>query len=394
MRILLVNSLYAPDEFGGAEKSVRLLAAGLRRKGVHVAVAATSTVDREDVVDGNPVYYARTANSYWVGAARIQPLIRKARWHLRDAYNPGVDSSLRSILRREKPDIVHTHNLTGWSTYAWTVARTEERRVVHTIRDHYLLCTKSTMFRGGSNCARPCTLCAWHGRRKRRGFLRLDAVTGVSEYILSRHRAYASLPEADAYAHIPNGVDGVVSRPSTATASSTLTFGFVGSLSRHKGVELLLNVFSRSSIPNARLCLFGQAPTSEEHDRLRNRFPTQLIEFRGWQDMESVYAEIDVLVVPSLCHEAFGRVVPEAYAHGIPVIAARRGGLPEVVKEGRTGFLFDPNDEADLEYRLRTVAADRSIVKSMNHACRLEAEQFASDRVTDQYVSLYQDVLR
>lgn len=393
MKVLLVNSLYAPDEFGGAETSVRLLASSLYRKGVEVAVAATAERDHENLVDGVRVHYTRTPNRYWIGVAKAQSLYNKALWHMRDAYNTDIDQSLRTIVRREDPQIVHTHNLSGWSTYVWNLARSEKRRLIHTIRDHYLLCTRSTMFKGSSNCESPCTVCSWHSRRKQRGYTRLDAVTGVSDYIIERHQSYQLLPEAKRTVRIPNAFDPPASDPLPRRPTANLTFGYVGALAPHKGIELLLKAFATGAPPNTRLALFGAAPSLDYDQQLRQRYESRAVTFQGRKDPSEIYPQIDVLVVPSLSHEAFGRVVIEAYSYGVPVIASHRGGLSEIVRDGITGLLFDPDHASDLRSRLEALAADPARVASMASACRIESDNYSSDKIADQYLTLYQDVL-
>ena len=394
MRVLLINSLYAPHESGGAERSVRILARGLRSRGVKVAVAATARTNDEGEIDGIPVYYARTSSLYWVGDAAQQPWHRKVRWHLRDATNKSVAPWLRGIVEKENPDVVHTHNLSGWSTYAWSVARSERRRIVHTIRDHYLLCTKSTMFRDGSNCRTPCTVCTWHGRRKARGVLPLDAVTAVSDYILQRHRKHGRLPPAQTYRCIPNGVELPAAPKAGEQPTRMFTFGFVGAVAPHKGVELLLRVFAQCQMPNAQLLIFGRASSPEYETRLRRKYETSATVFCGQQEAQSAFPQMDVLVVPSLCHEALGRVVLEAYAHGVPVIAAQRGGLPEIVQSDVTGYLFHPELDTELESRMKAAVASPDRLASMREACRVQARQFSSDLVSNSFLALYEEVVR
>ena len=70
-------------------------------------------------------------------------------------------------------------------------------------------------------------------------------------------------------------------------------------------------------------------------------------QFLGWRDdVPAVLSDLDILAVPSGPHEATTRTILEAYAAGIPVVAFRHGGIPEVVTDNRTGWLVDPSPEA------------------------------------------------
>ncbi|NOY88989.1 MAG: glycosyltransferase family 4 protein [FCB group bacterium] len=146
MKILIFNSLYAPNVVGGAEKSTQLLAEGLKAKGWQPVIV--STADHEEIGKVNGIkYYLKTPNLYWICDAKKQPPYKKPVWHIIDAYNPFIKKSLKPIIEKEKPEIIHTNNLTGFSVAIWKAAQNNNIPVVHTTRDHYLLCPKTTMYK-------------------------------------------------------------------------------------------------------------------------------------------------------------------------------------------------------------------------------------------------------
>jgi glycosyltransferase involved in cell wall biosynthesis len=69
-----------------------------------------------------------------------------------DIYNPLMAWEVKKIIDREQPDLVHTHNLQGFSVAAWKVVKKRGLPLVHTMHDYYLLCPRNTMFGGGRNC--------------------------------------------------------------------------------------------------------------------------------------------------------------------------------------------------------------------------------------------------
>jgi glycosyltransferase involved in cell wall biosynthesis len=113
----------------------------------------------------------------------------------------------------------------------------------------------------------------------------------------------------------------------------------------------------------------------------------------GYTKPEDFFRRIDVLVVPSLWHEPFGRVVIEAYAHGVPVIASNRGGLPELVEQAQTGFLFNPNRPDDLTVKLQRCIDKPRIIDDMRPACLRMAKGFLPDVIVEQYLKVYSDVM-
>jgi hypothetical protein len=146
LRILLLNVLYSPYAEGGAEVVVRDLAAGLRGRGHEVRVLTTAPDGdaRAGEVDGVPVDYVRVRNLYppYSGPRRSSPL--RAAWHAVDSRNPLMARLVTRHLRQWQPDVLHSHNLVGFSTAAWRAAAREGVAVVHTLHDYHVLCPART----------------------------------------------------------------------------------------------------------------------------------------------------------------------------------------------------------------------------------------------------------
>lgn len=95
------------------------------------------------------------------------------------------------------------------------------------------------------------------------------------------------------------------------------------------------------------------------------------VEFTGWrEDTACVLSSLDLLVVPSLAREATTRVILEAYAAGVPVIASDTGGIPEIVSDGETGFLVPPGDPAALASKISELSANPAALRSAAEAAR------------------------
>ena len=109
----------------------------------------------------------------------------------------------------------------------------------------------------------------------------------------------------------------------------------------------------------------------------------------GSAELEAAFASADVFVLPSV-HEPFGIVALEAMARGIPLIASNVGGLPDFVKDGENGLLFDPSDPANLVRAFdRLVALPPERVEAMVSAARATADQFTGCSVIDRLMRLY-----
>jgi len=121
----------------------------------------------------------------------------------------------------------------------------------------------------------------------------------------------------------------------------------------------------RSARPDCRFVVYGAAlfaePGAERYDcEVRAAAAAVDIEFRGWTpDVYAALAQTDLLLVPSAGHEATTRVILEAYAAGVPVVAFRSGGIPEVVDRGRDGWLADsPVEMAELALDALALSSD------------------------------------
>lgn len=173
--------------------------------------------------------------------------------------------------------------------------------------------------------------------------------------------------------------------------------GLIGRISPEKG-QLDFLAAARmiaDQIPACRFLIAG-APlfstrSGEDYAHRVQQAAARLpVELTGWQaDVADMLARLDLLVVPSAGEEATPRVILEAYAAGVPVVAYRAGGIPEVVEEGRTGFLVEPRPEALAERITALVRAGRGALAELGAAARrLWRERFNVERYQSEVISL------
>jgi len=131
-----------------------------------------------------------------------------------------------------------------------------------------------------------------------------------------------------------------------------------------------------------------------EYERyLRAKYESPAIKFLGIVQPADFFPEVDVLVVPSLWHDPSPRVVSEANAYGVPVIGSNRGGIPELIEEGRTGFIFDPNRSEDLLTNMQRFVDTQDIASVMRVACLRRAKSMRPESIFEQYLEVYDDTL-
>jgi len=145
----------------------------------------------------------------------------------------------------------------------------------------------------------------------------------------------------------------------------------------------------------ARLMLIGDGPDTSEAERLAVSYGIKnRIHFLGKQDsVENLLSLADLMLMPSEM-ESFGLAALEAMACGVPVIATRVGGVPDVVRDGVDGYLVDVGDAASLGERLADLANDPAMREEMGREGRERVlERYAVSRLVDDIDKLYRELL-
>jgi glycosyltransferase involved in cell wall biosynthesis len=396
MKIMIFNTLYYPHQIGGAEKSVQLLAEGLLQVGHDPIVVCTSNEEKVDYVNGIKVYYLSPKNLYWSIKNANKSKIQKMVWHGIDICNPLMLKSINKIIDQEKPDIIHTNNLTGLSTAPWICAKKKKIPVVHTLRDYSLMCPKSTMFKKGSNCKTRCLECKLYSEGKRwltnKGWIHY--LIGNSQFMINHHKAnkfFVNTPGKRIFngAIIENKSNNI---NKTLSDRRMIKFLYMGRIEETKGVNLLLDVFSK--IQNAELMLAGKVYDNTISQNLSlGRYPSN-IRFLGFTKPEEILPQIDVLIAPSLWNEPLPRVILEAYAYGKPVVGSNRGGVPESIDHGKTGLIFDPEKKDDLKEKIEMFIRNPEIIQYMSNNIPDYLKKFDIKISVKQYIDIYNLLLK
>lgn len=193
----------------------------------------------------------------------------------------------------------------------------------------------------------------------------------------------------------PGGVDAERFRPERRSQAmrARLTDGhpespllfYAGRLSPEKGIEGLRSVLR--SAPGVRLALAGDGPHRRALEQHFQGFPVHMAGFLHGEELEAAFASSDVFVMPSRT-ETLGLVVLEAMASGVPVVAARAGGIPEMIDDSVNGFLFD--DERQAAEQVKRLIANAEQREAIGRAARTAALDWGWKMATRRLVEHYE----
>jgi glycosyltransferase involved in cell wall biosynthesis len=383
--------LYHPQVVGGAEKITQITAEAMAAKGHQVSVL--TLCQRSDArtawVNGVKVRYLPIRNIYQP-FIKAQPRAARMLWHLLDTFNLLAAHDVGQVIDEEGPDLVHTHNVTGFSAAIWPEIRRRHLPCVHTIFDYYLLCANSAYFCQGRNCNQPCSMCRILTLPRRTAVAAVNAALAVSECVLAVHQKAGALRHVPIQRVVTSAIPRLTNGARDASSrSARVRFGYLGRLIEPKGVEVLLAEFSAASRDcDSELIIGGTGPENYV-SRLRARYENARIRFLGFVDARWFMNQIDVLIVPSLWNDPLPTVIFEAYVSGRPVIGSRRGGIPELIDEGRTGFLFCPDTPGSLRTAMTRFVSDRDLVERMRHDALAKSDHHSASRMVDNYLEVY-----
>ena len=391
MKVALLNEKYFPYISGGAERSLKVLAEALPARGATpvVITVCPGPAERTAVVDGVRVHSLPVRNFFWPVDGRARPRWKLAAYHLRDSLDRSRSREIRRMLERIGPDVVHTNNLSGLGILTWRAAKSLALPVVHTLRDHYLMCPFSVRHRRGRDCPATCLDCVPFALRNRRLSRLVDVAVGNSRDILEPHLAAGYFACAGETRVIYNAsATSCAGQPGAPAEPGVVTFAFLGRITREKGIENLLA--ATRSLPDRgwRLLIAGDGVRAYV-ERLRTRFSRRNISWLGWVDPAEIYRAADWVIVPSLWREPLPRVILEAHGCGVPVAASNRGGIPEVVAHGRTGLLYDPAAPAALAGLLKRLADGEWRAADFRSACISAAARYRPGRMAGDYLRAY-----
>lgn len=381
MRILQVVHEFPPDAWAGTELVTLQLSQVLQARG-HAVTVMTRVADptaeefscREEQRYGLKVIAA--VNNYTQTT------------NLSLGYNNHFfEDAFVQLLIRYRPDVVHFQHVAHLSANLISTAVALGYPTVLSLHDFYFACHLIHLIDSQRQlCAGPergerCVSCLRDvdptGEVRHR-FLFMERVLQEPDIVLTPSQFLACrmveyFPELESRLRmVPLGVERPNCSPTSRFLKKPLRILYVGALIPHKGAHVLLEAIQGLPSEAVEVSLYGARSSYWQPyvDQLYNLAKGSPVHFRGAYDhaeLAGILARHDVLVMPGICEETFSLMTREALLAGLPVIAARRGALPEAVQDGKNGFLFDPESSEDLRRCLSKLIEEPEIAKSLSN---------------------------
>jgi len=310
-------------------------------------------------------------------------------------YSIEAKTKIEKLIKENKPDIVHLNNFAHQiSSSILYVFKKYNIPTVMTMRDYKLVCASYSMLADNKVCE------ACEGSRYYNVFLkkcfknsRLKSLIGTIEMYL-HHKILHIYDIIDVFispsmflrnklkemgfkkdiVYLPNFVNVEDFIPSYGFNERSIVY--FGRLSKEKGLNVLIDAVK--DLKDITLKIIGDGPIRYDLEEKTKKECIKNVHFLGHRTGMELKEEIHksmFAITPSEWYENNPRSVLEAFALGKPVIGANIGGIPELVKEGETGFLFNPGDVGDLKNKILNLAQDKAKIEEIGLNARRSVEE-------------------
>lgn len=423
MKILLVNKFHYRK--GGAETYYLTVGSELERMGHEVAYFSMKHPDNLPCKWDKYFVTQREYNN-------VKNPFKAARDGVALIYSPEAKRNFQALCEEFRPDVVHLNNVHRQITLSILDApylRENRAPVFYTAHDYVTVCPGYLMLDGDG---RVCDACLEDGRYRHcienrcvKGSRAKSALAAMEASFNRCHKSNQRIHRVIAPSRFmrsklieggwPEGKvvflqnfadDAILDRASNAGADTTDRENpyllFFGRLSVEKGVDTLLRAFDAASpnLPqNMRLVVVGDGPDAAEFKALASSLDcASRIEFAGYQtgDALQTYVERASLAISSSrCRENMPYSIVEAFAAGTPVVGTNIGGIPELVDEGKTGFICEPGDVqsmADAISRGVSAFLEQPVYARLQHNCRsYVTDNCSREKFMNDLVDLYKE---
>ena len=400
MKVLLVNKFFFMK--GGAETVYFQERDMLLSEGIDII--EFSMKHEKNLVSKYADFFVDNVDYY-----QEQTIKNKINTAVNFIHNSQACEKFKALLEQEQPDLVHFHNIYHQLTPSIIkVAKQFGCKTVLTAHDTKIACPSYTMYRDGHTCEECVHGSVWNATKYRcqegsliksvllsveatyqnisKNYQQLDAIVSPSRFLGRFIQQKLPNNRVDV---IVNGIDESVSLEGVSDQGYFL---YLGRLSQEKGVPTLAKAHQLMT-QTAGLKIVGDGP---EFNQLKETYPSaELLGFKRGEELLTLIKEAKAVIVPSECYENCSMSVIEAMSYGKPVIGSKIGGIPEQIRDGIDGYLFQAGNAQALANTLDLLVKEPNKTIDMGNNTR---ERFLSKYTLTKHkydlLNLYQELLK
>ncbi len=406
LKILMVNKFY--HAFGGSETCFFAAKKLFEDEGHEVIVFAMQ--HPKNLPSPQSGYFTEYLD--FSGETRYG-LLRKAHAAAKLIYSFEAKRKMAALVRAEKPDIAHLHNIYHQLTPSIiTPLHKAGIPTVMTLHDYKLICLNYRMVKNGKICEACDRQRFWRAIFKKcvkdsylksvlnymehrihrllRLYEKIDLLITPSDFIRHEHIRMGLAPHR--FLTIENFMDIRNYEPRYENEGYVLYFG---RLSVEKGVGTLIEAIREH--PEIPLKIAGSGPEETKLRSFADHLGAKNVEFLGFvtgEDLVKLVRNSAFVLIPSEWYENCSMTVLESFAYGKPVIGSSIGGIPEQVLHGRNGFLFQPRDVRALSGLIRRLHGGPELVRQMGIEARRTVEtKYSAERHYKRMLKVYRRLI-
>lgn len=395
MKICLINNLYYPDTKGGVETIVKTIALELQKQKHEVFIICADKEYKkiiEEKIDNLSVYRIGYEKYFPFHNIDKEGFLSRFLWRINQLNNKFSSLSVYQILSKEKPDLILSHNVLalGYNVIKTieTFCSISKSKHIATIHDVQLLYPSGVL---NENNKKRGLLLKIYAYITRNIYKSCKYIISPSETLLSFYLKYNFFSKAKVNV-IQNPISLDIDNNSIKNIphdKDVLNILFFGQIEEHKGVFDIVKAIRSLDIEKFKLTIAGHG--SQENRLKSNIYVVNNIEFVGSYDkifLKELLQKNDISIVASKCFENSPMVIYEAWENRTPVLAAKIGGIPELIEEGKTGWLFKSGDIEDLKNKLKQIYNEREKMREMSEYCIEKVKNFDTKKYIEKILSI------
>jgi len=396
MKVCFIAPLFKPWSLGGAEKYIEILAEEFSKNNDVFIITTQGPKPRKEqntnyrIIELDKTHsidlYSFISNQTSIGK------IKKILWYLNDIWSLSVFNQIKSILKKEKPDIIHINGFQGLSSSLFSALKRNDIPHVHTLHNYELFSHWATMYRHGKPITKFHLLDRLYLTFMRNISSNITAVISPSKFVMDLVQNNGFFHKSKKFV-IQHGIDNT--KKIKAKLESSDEFLYFGRLDEPKGIQVAIEAFRKNLSKDIKLHIAGSGPYENELKNFANG--DQRIIFHGYlekEKLELLINQCSYLIVPSIWYEPFGLVIIESLNRGMPVIASKIGAIPEIITNEYNGFLFEPGDSYSLSNIITKTIGDHKLLTRLSQNALDSSMNYPIESVFKSVMEIYQSLIK